>query len=605
MKSFKKMVSEVAQPAKSKEEKAFKDMHSYETKSHPVAPDAVFTGDIGKPKASRKADQEGDINYDKQFKRESFDIAENVKASIAKSLSKSGESSKEGKKAVTLKKAPWEKNEATMTEQTCSCCDSNIDEDGKCACGSDCPECGGQHEVSEAGCGSSKKRNEEIEVQEAGGHSSWNVTFKHPDHKPVTVKGRNTAEAIKKAEKKATAAAGKKHLATYKNITKESVEELDELSKKTLGSYVKKASKSASDNARTMRDSETDHHTYRATADKYVKRIKGISKANDKLTKESFDLSDFTLEELEDFMMSEDFAQLDELSKKTLTSYLKKAEKQATKAGDSYSNAAFRRHDFAPDTPAMAKNAKKLAKRIPGIDRAHDRLAKESVELDEIGDTPAGKKKLKNLIVNRTQKAVDAGASLERRPEKAAQYDKAQKRHMKTIGRAAERLAKEEVELDEISQAKKDDYIKKSSADRQGAWSKKNIADRLRDKKTSAAMKIKMAKRDKGMSRAMGEELSPAQKKIDHNKNGRIDGKDLAALRAKKKNESVELDESVKTGSMKLKDGKTINVSKQDAMLLNQMMKDLNPKNRKEMQKVMMTDKAGFDEIVGFAREAL
>ena len=72
MKSFRAIVSEVAQP-RGPEEKKFKDMHSYETKSHPVAPDAVFTGAIGaddlpKVKAKRKADQEGDVNYDKQFK---------------------------------------------------------------------------------------------------------------------------------------------------------------------------------------------------------------------------------------------------------------------------------------------------------------------------------------------------------------------------------------------------------------------------------------------------------------------------------------------------------------------------------------------------------
>jgi hypothetical protein len=72
MKSFKAIMSEVAQP-KSPEEKKFKDMHSYETKSHPVAPDAVFTGAIGaddlpREKAKRKADQDGDANYDKQFK---------------------------------------------------------------------------------------------------------------------------------------------------------------------------------------------------------------------------------------------------------------------------------------------------------------------------------------------------------------------------------------------------------------------------------------------------------------------------------------------------------------------------------------------------------
>lgn len=81
MKSFKAIMSEVAQP-KSPEEKKFKDMHSYETKSHPVAPDAVFTGAIGaddlpREKAKRKADQEGDANYDKQFKTE-VEVQESV-----------------------------------------------------------------------------------------------------------------------------------------------------------------------------------------------------------------------------------------------------------------------------------------------------------------------------------------------------------------------------------------------------------------------------------------------------------------------------------------------------------------------------------------------
>ena len=80
--------------------------------------------------------------------------------------------------------------------------------------------------------------------------------------------------------------------------------------------------------------------------------------------------------------------------------------------------------------------------------------------------------------------------------------------------------------------------------------------------------------------------------------------KSLASIR-KKMGESVELSEAVKAGNMKLNDGSSVKISKQDADLINQMMKDLNSKNRKEMQKVMMTDKAGFEEIVGFAREAL
>ena len=61
----------------------------------------------------------------------------------------------------------------------------------------------------------------------------------------------------------------------------------------------------------------------------------------------------------------------------------------------------------------------------------------------------------------------------------------------------------------------------------------------------------------------------------------------------------------IKQGSLKLNDGSRVKVSKQEAELLNKMLNDMNPKNRKEMEKVLMTDKAGFEEILGFAKEAL
>ena len=56
---------------------------------------------------------------------------------------------------------------------------------------------------------------------------------------------------------------------------------------------------------------------------------------------------------------------------------------------------------------------------------------------------------------------------------------------------------------------------------------------------------------------------------------------------------------------VKLKDGSSVNLKKQDADLLNKMFKDLNANNRKKMTDVAMTDKNGFEEILGFAREAL
>jgi hypothetical protein len=71
------------------------------------------------------------------------------------------------------------------------------------------------------------------------------------------------------------------------------------------------------------------------------------------------------------------------------------------------------------------------------------------------------------------------------------------------------------------------------------------------------------------------------------------------------KNESVNLDEAVRPGNFKFDNGKSTKVSSQDAKLLNSMFKGLNTKNRKQMESVMKKDQAGYDEIVGFAREAL
>lgn len=65
------------------------------------------------------------------------------------------------------------------------------------------------------------------------------------------------------------------------------------------------------------------------------------------------------------------------------------------------------------------------------------------------------------------------------------------------------------------------------------------------------------------------------------------------------------LDEGVKAGMLKLKDGSSVNVSSKDAKLLDDMLSNLNTKNRKEMERVMMLDKAGYNEILGFAKEAL
>lgn len=69
--------------------------------------------------------------------------------------------------------------------------------------------------------------------------------------------------------------------------------------------------------------------------------------------------------------------------------------------------------------------------------------------------------------------------------------------------------------------------------------------------------------------------------------------------------ESLEENIKFKVGQMSLDNGDKVKLSAQDAKLLNQMFKDLNKANQKEFKSVLMTDKSGFEEILGFAKEAL
>lgn len=291
-----------------------------------------------------------------------------------------------------------------------------------------------------------------------------------------------------------------------------------------------------------------------------------------------------------------------------------------------------------------------------------------------------------------------------------ANYDKALKNPEKRM--VPESVNEEAEQIDEISKELAGRYIKKAQVDSADAGM--DTASQDRDIRKRGINKF--LKRRKGVDAAVkrlmkrDEELSPKQKKIDANKNGKIDGHDLAVLRAKKKNEeveqideismdlakkafskrkgqafdaahrgdrkladkladkknktkayidkreeveldettssamkkmvtqtgpdgktrtvmkkakmdrtddrgqdkidtkeSVELEEAVKVkrGPLRLKDGSQIMVSKQDAELLSRMFSDLSANNQRQMEKVMMMDKAGFEEIRGFAREAL
>ncbi len=182
--------------------------------------------------------------------------------------------------------------------------------------------------------------------------------------------------------------------------------QLDELSKKTLGNYIGKATQSYANHsvskARHERDAETigrmshnapddvrgavrsaqdaSYKAQYAADNKRIKRGQGILKAVDRLTKEELE------EHLIEVLGEEDFMQLDEISKKTLGSYINKATTQAistaSSAGASHTDASYARAAEKNDRPHMDHYNKELKialKRKAGINRAVSKLTKESV----------------------------------------------------------------------------------------------------------------------------------------------------------------------------------------------------------------------------------
>jgi len=114
----------------------------------------------------------------------------------------------------------------------------------------------------------------------------------------------------------------------------EEAEQIEELSNPTLASYIKKASKDAmqASAAGVVRHREGDFDSSVKLTDKAIKRVKGVEKATDRLTKEEAE-------------------QIEELSNPTLASYKKKAGEDISKANAS-------------------GNVKKADKRFSGIVKA-------------------------------------------------------------------------------------------------------------------------------------------------------------------------------------------------------------------------------------------
>jgi hypothetical protein len=208
------------------------------------------------------------------------------------------------------------------------------------------------------------------------------------------IKGSPTADQQKNLDKlnkrvKGDQLAGtKKYPTVYKNTpyaakvpATESVEQIDELSPNTLHKYIKKATPEVAARAISAvapnQSAETKKH-----ASKLGQRIAGIASASGRLSDKA--------------NQNEEVEQIDELSKKTLGSYIKKAKTDV--AGQAYQLGA--RDPLKP----KASWSKALG-REKHIDKAVDRLTKE--DLDEA--FKVGAMKLHDgSAVTLTRESVDA-----------------------------------------------------------------------------------------------------------------------------------------------------------------------------------------------------
>jgi hypothetical protein len=228
-------------------------------------------------------------------------------------------------------------------------------------------------------------------------------------------------------------------------VFKES-EQIDELSKKTLGSYIKKASgaekpKNVMDPknvpltkiAAYQGDSETGHFGKRFNQKTYDKaerlhknRSQGITRAADKLAKEEVE-------------------QVDEISKATMGRYINKAKDSIDMT--SYRSGIKDGTAISSSTPYKSNNPleKKLSKRHKGIETAVKKLTKEeSEQIDELS------KKTLGSYVNKAAerigtKGVSAGLRIAA-DEKSSGNFKDMGKRQKGISRAVKKLTKEDID---------------------------------------------------------------------------------------------------------------------------------------------------------------
>lgn len=184
------------------------------------------------------------------------------------------------------------------------------------------------------------------------------------------------------------------------------------------------------------------------------------SSANEEVDFDDLDLEDVSIEDIENFMQTEDFDQLDELSKTTLGNYIKKRSNDVATQGAITrkhamdSEAARNSEDYVQARKSNEKADKAFAKgwkHRQNIGKAVDKLTKEDVEqVDELSKETLGsyvRRASSSGVSNARSAGVELGVGASKRKDKYNSYeDKAEKR-LSGISKAVHKLTKEEQEF--------------------------------------------------------------------------------------------------------------------------------------------------------------
>ena len=570
MKSFKAMMSEVAQPEPA-EEKAFKAQHTVVSDKHPVALETQHKGT--KTKAKRKADQEGDANYDLAY--ESVELDEmKVKNSDA-AFKLETEISNLEKRIAKLKPLALKDDDANM-KLSIAKKSLKQKQDAHAAL---------MKEAVDLDEGEDKEPASPDEASMAMKQADF-LAYVGREMKDHLKAGKEFPEWMQNKLSKLNQAAQDLHSNFGDHGGNE--DDMDEaLSPKQKKIDHNKNGKIDGQDLAMIRAKKNEGFAsdaqrkaiWASKNEKGVKEeLKGDQHKIDKNKNGKIDAHDFKLLKKES---------LDELKQSIFNAYVVEAEKKIvspfdlknyksqipTKAGE---KAGFDSKKVSTGTVYSRKPVKEAA-----YEKDMDDKKKVVVKgVKGMKSTPFTKT-FRNMAAYDKWSDSDA----------AGDYEVRQVMH-------------EEVEqIDELSKGTLNSYLDKKS---DSHATNRNAVDDAMDAvrkhrsnkpKNDAPAKERMAHSDKEAE--LDKNLYNARKASTSS--------NVKMLQAKRKlaKEEVELDEAFKVGIVKLKDNSSMVLKKEDADILNKLMSGMSAGSVKKMTETAMKDKNGFAEILAFAKEAV